>query len=226
MKYLLFLFALILSPIFPLRAQTYISISEKIINADFSAFQPMADRDFPRMNEGILQARAGAKTYINKISLSAHLSYFYSEDDNAPKGKSAKFHGYGGSIAGQYHLWSWQTFSIRPTLEIGVRQYYLDYYEILPLDQLGIFSFFQGGNKSKAFSFTSWGLYEDIGITLEKRYSMKKGEFGFGFETGYRLDRGHWKLAEFPLSNSIANHNGLFFNINLLFSFHKRHKQK
>ncbi len=202
------------------RAQIYFSFSEKIINSDFSVFQPMATRGFSAMNEGVFQVRPGIKFIKNRWSFSSHYSFFISNDQNRREMKTAEFHGQGLSLGAQYHLTDWSSFKVLPSIEVGVRKYYLDYIETIT--KTNPTTFVTTKEKITLFSFNGLGLYGDIGIDLEKLYLLKKRAFGIGFGVGYRLDYGTWQLSDpIPIKNANASHNGFFLNIHLLFALQK-----
>ena len=220
-----FIFFLLILIIPAGHAQTYFSFSEKMIDADFSAFQPMADRGFSEMNEGVFQIRPGVKFIKNNWSFNSHLSYFISNDQNKIEQKMAEFYGYGFSLGAQYHLRTWKTFKVLPSIEVGIRKYYLDYTEVVT--KRDPTTFVETKNKYTVFSFTGVGVYGDLGMALEKNYELKNRTFGIGFEVGYRLDYGTWKLSEpIPIQNANANQNGLFLNIGILVALRRSHRKK
>jgi len=203
-----------------INAQVYFSFSEKIINADFSVFQPIARRGFSEMNEGIFQVRPGIKIIKNRWSFTSHYSFFLANDQNKIKNKAAELRGQGFSIGSQYHLTGWGSFKVFPSLEVGVRKYYLDYSATITTTNPSTFR--PTKEKITLFSFNGLGFYGDIGIGLEKIYPLKNRAFGIGFEAGYRLDYGTWELSDpIPINNANASHNGTFLNIHLLFALQK-----
>ena len=203
-------------------AQTYFSFSEKIINADFSAFRPLEKRGYSALDKGVFQLQPGIKVITNKWTYTSHFSYFVSNDQNRRENKSAEFHGYGFAIGAQYHLLDWKSFKLQPTLEIGARKYYLDYF-INPSRTFPSTI----TKKINAFSFIGQGIYSDIGVILEKRYEISRRTFGIGFGAGYRLDYGTWQLTDpIPIQNAKSNHNGMFLNINIVISLKRGRLQK
>lgn len=201
-------------------AQTYFTLSEKLINSSFTVFSPMIDRDFPEMNEGVFQIRPGIKVIKNRWAFNAHASYFLSNDQNLLKNKSATFYGHGLSLSTQYHFIDWKSFKLQPSIEIGIRKYYLDYIETVSRGSFPIIK-----EKITVFSFTGIGMYGDIGIGIEKIYDLKNRKFGVGFGVGYRLDYGTWQLSDpIPIKNSFAHQNGLFLNVNLLVALKRNHR--
>ncbi len=207
-----------------INAQLYFSFSEKVINADFSVFRPMAKRGFSDMNEGIFQVQPGIKFIKNRWAFTSHYAFFISNDQNKIKNKKAALHGQGFSIGTQYHLTNWGSFKLSPALEVGIRKYNLDY--IQTVTKTDPITFRTTTEDLTAFSFNGLGLYTDIGLNMEKIYPIKKRAFGIGFGVGYRLDYGTWQLSDpIPINNANAHHNGTYINIHLLFALQKN-KQK
>ena len=225
MKTFIFSLFFILTSHSTIHAQTYLSFSEKLINADFSVFHPLVSRGFPEMNEGIVQIRAGVKMDKKRWGFNSHISYFVSSDQNDKEKKNAKLDGYGLSLGAHYDLLSWGTFNVQPRLEVGVRKYYLDYVETIT--KVNPITFRSISEHVTVFSFQGIGVFGDIGIALEKKYDGYNRSFGIGFGAGYRIDYGTWQLSDpIPIKNADAYNNGMFASISFFVALKRNAKKK
>lgn len=222
---IILLFIVLFAGVRSANAQTYFVFSEKMINANFSVFSPLADRAFPAMDEGILQIRTGVKLTRKKSTINANLSYLLSNDRNILGAKTARLYGYSLGIGAQYDWFKWQSFSILPSIELGVRKYNLIYTETVTTTDPA--SFRTRKKKYDVFSFSGIGMYGDIGLSMEKHYPMKRRTFGIGFGLGYRFDYGYWKINDpTSLAKSKANQNGIYIEVSMLIPFKRTKKDE